>query len=276
MINNIARIGNFTSSEIVALTKKAKDQKSFGEKALTYIEDKNFERKLGRSLNAEKSAHPLTWGKLLEMMVFEQLGLEYILSSTETDVHPTIPFWAGSKDGIKHDAGRTVADIKAPITLKSFCQLVDPLYSGLTGMEAMNAVRDSHNDGDKYYFQLVSNSIINDCKFAELIVFMPYKSQLEDIKRRAQQVEGEQMGKHYWIMMAGEDELPFIKDGGYYKNVNIIRFEVPESDKKLLTDCVIRAGAMLIDRLGQPRRLAAPDESMPYAMVLEDEHALKI
>lgn len=248
MINNIARCGNFTSSEIVALTKKAKNQKDFGAPALTYIEETNFERKLGRSIDDEKTAKPLTWGKLVEGRVFNLLGLEYTLSSTETDVHPSIPFWSGSKDGQKFDEGGTVIDIKSPITLKSFCQLVDPLYQGLAGTDVINAIRDNHKDGDKYYWQLVSNAIINGCRYAELIVYMPYKSELEDIKLMAQRVDGAEASKHYWIAMAGEDELPFLLDGGYYKNLNIIRFEVPAADKELLTECVLRAGEKLIKR----------------------------
>lgn len=246
MINNAARIGNFTSSEIVALTTSGKTKDSFGKPALTYIQETNFERKLGRSITDETTARPLTWGKLMEIRAFDQLGLEYILSSTETTVHPSIPYWAGSKDGMKMDKGRTIIDIKAPITLKSFCQLVDPLYSGLSGMEAMNLVRDNHKDGEKYYWQLVSNSILENAQYAELIVYMPYKSELEEIRLMAQSVPAEQLSKHYWIAMAAEDELPFIKDGGYYKNINIIRFEVPQADKDLLTACVLKAGKLLI------------------------------
>lgn len=273
MIHNTSRNGNFTSSEIVALTKTAKDGKSFGAPALTYIEETNMERRLGRSLTDEVSARPLTWGKLLELKVFDLLGLEYVLSSTETDVHPTIPYWAGSKDGIKFDQGRTVTDIKAPMTLKSFCQLVDPLYNGLTGMEAMNAVRDNHKDGDKYYFQLVSNAIINDCLFAELIVYMPFQSELEDIKLRAQQVDADKLSKHYWIAMAGDDELPYIMEGGYYKNVNIIRFEVPQADRDLLTSKVLKAGEMLstFGAAASSPRIAAAKQP-----VTEDANALKI
>lgn len=274
MINNVARIGNFTSSEIVALTKKAKDGKNFGAPALTYIAETNMERRLGRSLTDEATAKPLTWGKLLELKVFDDLGMEYILSSTETDVHPSIPYWAGSKDGIKFDEGRTVADIKAPITLKSFCQLVDPLYEGLTGMDAMNAVRDNHKDGDKYYFQLVSNAIINDCRFAELIVYMPYASDIEDIKFRASNVSGTQMGKHYWISMAGDDELPYLPDGGYYKNLNIIRFEVPAADKLALTKDVLRAGEMLINN--NPSLLIATHDEAVNVTLVEEASMLKI
>lgn len=239
MINNILRIASFTSSEIVALTCLAKDGKSFGKPALTYIDETNMERRLGRSLTDESNARPLVWGKLLESYWFDLLGLEYTLSSTDTDVHPTIPYWAGSKDGMKKD---TIIDIKSPITLKSFCQLVDPLYQGLEGMDAMNAVRDNHKDGDKYYWQLVSNSIINNTRYAELVVGMPYQSEIAAIKLLA-----DGMPNCYWIAMAGDDELPFIKDNGYYKNLNIIRFEVPQSDKDFLTEKVLKAGQMLIE-----------------------------
>lgn len=260
MINNTARIGNFTSSEIVALTTVDTSGKKFGKPALTYISETNMERRLGRSVDDEKIAKALTWGKLLESGAFGQLGLEYILSSTQTDTHPTIPYWSGSKDGLKLDEGRTVADIKCPLTLKSFCQLVDPLYYGLTGMVAMDAIRkgfvdqdgiahEKHKDGEKFYYQLVSNAVINACKYAELIVYMPYKSEIDDIKMMAGSVEAQDLGKHYWIAMAGEDELPFILNEGFYKNVNIVRFEVPEGDKQLLTESVLRAGKMLIGNL---------------------------
>lgn len=272
MIGNSNRVGNFTSSEIVALTKKAKNGKDFGAPALTYIEEANFERQLGRSIDDEKTAKPLTWGHLVERRVFDLLGLEYTLCSSETVMHPEIPFWSGSPDGEKQ-IDDTLIDIKSPITLKSFCQLVDPLYRGLTGIEAINAVRENHKDGDKYYWQLVSNATIRRRKYAELIVYMPYKSELDEIRVMAQMVEAQEMSKHYWIAMAGEDELPFLLDDGFYKNVNIIRFEVPEADKRLLTECVLRAGEMLIN---QPKQLAAPDDSTPYEMILDDANALKI
>lgn len=260
MNKNIYRVGNFTSSEIVALTKLAKDGKAFGVPALTYVEEVNMERRLQRSLTDESNARPLTWGKLLEKRVFyDLLGLEYSLNSLETIVHPTIAYWSGSPDGFKYDVGKTVTDIKCPITLKSFCQLVDPLYYGLEGIEAMNAIRDgfkdknglvhaAHKDGEKFYWQLVSNAILTNSKFAELIPYVPYKSELDEIKLMSQSVEGEMLIKHYWIAMALDGELPYLVDGGYYKNLNTIRFEVPVEDKQLLTDKVELAGKMLINR----------------------------
>ncbi len=40
--------------------------------------------------------------------------------------------------------------------------------------------------------------------------------------------------------------MPYLIEGGHYKNLNIIRFEVSEEDKKALTERVIKAGKMLI------------------------------
>jgi hypothetical protein len=269
MINNTLRIGNFTSSEIVALTTKGKDKKSFGAPALTYIKETNMERLLGRSLTTEADARPLSWGKLLEPLVFDRLGIEYSLSSKETIVHPTIPYWAGSPDGSKAD---TTADFKAPLTLKSFLQLVQPLYDGLKGMAAMERVREDHKDGEKFYWQIVSNAIIQGNCFGELIPFMPYFSELQEIRTMAR--HHEQAGKFKWVDWASDDELPYLIDGGYYKNLNIIRFEIPEEDKKFLTDCVTKAGEML---LKEPCGvlMAAHDKAIG-ATIVQDADALKI
>jgi hypothetical protein len=269
MINNTHRIGNFTSSEIVALTTKGKDKKSFGAPALTYIKETNMERLLGRSLTTEADARPLSWGKLLEPLVFDRLGIEYVLSSKETIVHPTIPFWAGSPDGRTIDA---TVDFKAPLTLKSFLQLVQPLYEGLTGMDAMNAVREEHKDGEKFYWQIVSNATIQGNRFGELIVYMPYLSELQEIRTTAR--HHEQAGKFKWVDYASDDELPYLIDGGHYKNLNIIRFEIPEADKKLLTDCVLKAGEMLLkEPCGD---LMATHDKATGATIVENADALQV
>ena len=99
---NQTRVGNFNSSEIVALTKQNKAKTGFGVPTMTFIEECNFERRLGRSITDEVTARPLSWGKLCETYVQGMLlGEEYIHSSQETDTHPTIPYWVGSCDGIK-------------------------------------------------------------------------------------------------------------------------------------------------------------------------------
>jgi len=66
-ITDSIRIGNITSSEgAVAVMSNGKAKGSFGAPALTYIEECNFERRLGRSIETESNARPLTWGKFIE------------------------------------------------------------------------------------------------------------------------------------------------------------------------------------------------------------------
>ena len=243
-MNLAERIGNFTSSEIVALISTGKGN-VFGKPALTYIKECNMERRLGRSLTNESTAKTLSWGKLLEKRVFDLLGTNYTYTAKATIVHPRYDFWAGSPDGNKYDDGKTVDDIKCPETLKSFCNLVDPIYNGLQGIDAMNAIRDNHADGEKYYWQLVSNGILSESKYAELIVYVPYKSELDAIRELTQDYDGNP-NDVAWIHFGGDEALTHLVDGGYYKNINIIRFEIPDSDKNLLTERVLMASKLLI------------------------------
>lgn len=239
MINNSLRQGNFTSSEIVALTKTTKARK-------TYIDECNIERRLGRSIETEAQAKPLSWGNLVETRVFELLGLDYQLVSQDTIQHPDVPYWVGSPDANKFDEGKTVCDIKSPFTLKSFANLVMPLYNGINGMNAMNCIRENHSDGEKFFYQLVSNSILTKSKFAELIVYCPYKSELDAIREMIAKGDGEMQSKYGWINWSTDEQLPWIPDGGFYKNLNVIRFEVPAADKIFLHKCVLEAGKELI------------------------------
>jgi hypothetical protein len=237
MIDNILRVGNFTSSTISALIKEGSKPGTLGAPALTYISECNMERRLGRCLETEIDTRPTSWGKLCEALAFELLPTTYTLCSTDTISHPTIPYWKGSPDATKvDDEGRTLADIKCPFTLKSFCQLVDAWNeSGIDG------VRDGHKDGEKFYWQLVSNAILTDSSHAELIVYCPYLRELEMIR---QLVEGKP--SYYWIWGSSDNQLPFLPDGGYYRNLNVMRFEVPAKDKARLKKRVLLAGKFLV------------------------------
>jgi hypothetical protein len=259
-MNNPLRVGNFTSSGIVALTSKGtrpmetleliahkkqfpKSQKKNiecwpGPGALTYIAERNMERRLGRSLTQPSNARPLVWGNLLERRAFKLLDTSYVLVSQETIQHSRLKSWTGSPDGFNSDKGKTaVIDIKCPITLKSFCQFVDAWKKG-----GISEIREAHEDGEKYYWQLVSNACLTKCKFAELIIYMPYKSELDAIRHMAEGVPD-----CYWIMSSQDDELPWLPDGGHYKNLNVMRFEIPVEDKKLLGHYVSEASKMLVE-----------------------------
>lgn len=247
------RNGNFTSSEIVALTASGKAKGSIGKPFYTYVDECNMERRLGMALENEIDAKPTSWGKLIEKRPFEQLSTEYHLCSDETLDHPSIDFWKGSPDLKKYLELniRAVGDLKCPMTRKSFCQMVDPyyedgnlVYEGLT----IEAVRANHKDGEKYFWQIVSNAIITGAKKGELIVYMPYKSELEDIRTLASSA-GE-MGEYTkWIYFASDEQLPHILDGGHYKSINVIEFDILQRDIDFLTERVLEAGKLLIPRL---------------------------
>jgi hypothetical protein len=236
------RTGNFTSSEIFRLMKPGKSKGSWSVDAQTYIDECNRERRLGRSIEVQTDARPLSWGKCVEKRAFNVLGLEYTLCSNVTDQHPTIPYWVGTKDATKTDV---VADLKCPLTLTSFCQLVDPYYEngkliheGLT----IEAVRENHRDGEKFYWQIVSNAILTGKDKGELIIYVPYERELEEIKTLA---DGNP--DYYWIWVADNSKLPYLIEGKHYKNVNVIAFNIHKEDKELLTERVLTCGKQLIN-----------------------------
>jgi len=237
MIHNANRNGNFTSSNIYKLLSKDRSGKGFGKPALTYIEEKNMERIIGRSLSTESDAKPLQWGKLCESLVFQELSTAYTLCSDETLVHPTIPYWSGSPDGVTVDA---VMDIKCPLTLKSWFGLTqgENIYSMIDGFTKSGCSFSAHSDGEKYYWQLVSNAILTGKKYGELIVFMPHVDQLQGIR-----TEAEFQGIN-WIKYASDDELPYVPDT--INSITTMRFEIPQKDIDLLTTAVIEAGKLLI------------------------------
>ncbi len=262
MINNPLRIGNFTSSEIVALTATGKQQEGFGIAAITYILETNMERLLGCSIDSEIDAKPTSWGNLLEPRVHDILPTSYSYSSKQTDVHPDFPYWVGSKDGINNAGQPAVTDIKCPFTKKSFLQLALPSYFGKTGIEAMLAICDgftqdgfeypAHPQGKKYYWQLVSNACINKTTHAELIAYMPLQSELLEIKKMA---DGN--SSVYWMNFIEDGAIPCIPDNGNFKNMYIIRFEVPQADKDLLTACVAKGGKLLVNPVAEQLKTAA-------------------
>lgn len=238
------RVGRFTSSDIHLL--RTLDKKGgFGKPALSYIKAKRYEKRLGRSIHVNAHSRPLSWGHICELIAFDKLGTAYSLNSDETIQHPAIDCLCGSPDGFKYIAEKTVIDIKSPFTLTSFCGLVEPIYSGLTGRDAMMWIRNNHDSGEAYYWQLVSNAMITGCSHAELVIFCPYESELDEIRKAAADAPPELSAEYYWLQFANTNELPYLIEGGHYKNLNIIRFELPEEDKRSLEFTIREAEKIL-------------------------------
>ena len=89
-MEKLERFGNFSSSEIWKLTTNGKEKGSFGKPALTYIDEKQMEMRLGRPLSIEHGAKETAWGILVENRVHELLPMNYKLSTTQRLQHPKI------------------------------------------------------------------------------------------------------------------------------------------------------------------------------------------
>ncbi len=224
MTENKERIGAFTSSEIYRLCGK----KELAAPALTYIEEKQIEIRMNRSISVDAHSQAMAWGTFMEMFVFDKIGKEYIITSNLTDKHPTIEGWTGSKDLIVE--GKKISDIKCYYP-KKFAKYTDAMLIGDT--EVLKA------EFAKEYWQLVSNAIINKVPNAEAITFMPYESELEEIREMVRNYDNlAELWKYRFIEESPKSALPYLPENGYYKNINKFEFEVPKSDIDFLTERV--------------------------------------
>lgn len=248
LLSNI-RTGCITSSEIVDLTTNGRTAGSFGAPFYNYVEECIAERFFKHKLENETDVKAFSWGKLCEILVHDLLSTDYIMQCEETKQHPIFKDWCGTPDATKWINGicDTVTDTKCPLTRKGFYNLIKRLYNfdGVTvtkkknidGNEIIQLIRKDSKEGEKYYQQLVSNSCIFGAKYAELIIFMPYYEDLSTIKEYNSSLD-----EPFWLVeRAKEGELPYIYKESGIENLNIIRFEVPQSDKDFLESRVIPA-----------------------------------
>jgi len=236
------RNGNFTSSEVFRLFKPGKGKGNYSVDAETYIEECNRERRLMRSIEIESDARPLLWGKACEPIAFNRLPLDYTLCSDQTIQHPTIPCLVGTPDATTEIV---LGEVKCPMTLTSFCQMVDPWYDEKTNTWydglTIEALRGGHKDGNKFYYQSLSNAILTGKSKAQLIIFVPYEDELEEIR---QSIEGNP--KYYWLWMSEKEQLPYLIKGAHYKNINLIEFDIFDRDVSIFENRVKECGEKLI------------------------------
>ena len=228
MIKNKNRVGRFTSSEIYKLLGTPKGR-------TTYIESKIHERRIGKSIGKAVYKKEMAWGKFMEIVVFDLLGLKYRITSKETTLHPKLgDIWSGSVDLLA--PREKIGEIKA-YQYDKHCRYADCLRK--------KDVKLLKKLFPQEYWQLVSNSIIHRVKVAEAIAYMPYESEIPEIKKMVDQYEGEDLFDYKWILDADDEDLPSLPDKGYYDNVTTFEFVVPVEDIILLTEAVIKAGEEL-------------------------------
>ena len=225
---NYSRIGRFTSSGVWQLMTNGRAAGTTGKPFETYCRQKAREKRLFRSITNDASSKPTSWGKYMEKRAFSKLDIDYSLTSDVTTEHPTIPNFAGSADGLKFDEERTVFDIKCPFTLTSFCDLIECTTDEMLLKEF-----------PEYFYQLIANSMIHNAKWCELIVYVPYLSELSDIRLGCKYDDDYNSIK--WIEFAENYELPYIHPRSEYKDLNILRFEAKQEYKDALTERLLMA-----------------------------------
>ena len=228
---NLMRIGRFTSSGVWQLMTNGRAAGTPGKPFETYCRQKAREKRLFRSITNDSSSKPTSWGKYMEKRAFSKLDIDYSLTSDVTTEHPTIENFAGSTDGLKFDDGRTVFDIKCPFTLTSFCDLIECTTDEMLLKEF-----------PEYFYQLIGNAMIHNTKWCELIVYVPYMSELSDIRLGVKYEENKQF---QWIEYSEDYELPYIHPRSEYKDLNILRFEAKQEYKDALEVRLLMANELI-------------------------------
>lgn len=238
-MNNSKRVGHFTSSMAYKLIKlDAKD--NFQKPGLTYIEEKQIEKRMQSCIDGGAHTQSLAWGNFMELIVYSILGTQYQISSKETTLHPVYgDFWSGSKDLFTMEKGKmvSIAEIKC-YQKKNFA-----LYTDCILKKDIELLK---KEFPKEYWQIVSNAILEDVDIGEAITYMPYVSEYEEIKQMAEDYDGANAWKYKFIWDRDASDLPFLPDGGYYKNINKFAFVIPQEDKDLLTERMLQANDLLI------------------------------
>ncbi len=238
VMNNKKRQAHFTSSmayKLIKLTPKGDFQKP----GLTYIEEKQIEKRMQSCLDGGVHTQSLAWGNFCELVVYSILGIQYQISSKETKLHPKYgKFWSGSKDLFTTKSGKTVsiAEVKC-YQKKMFAQYNDCLLK--KDIELLK------KDFPKEYWQIVSNACIEGVDIGEAISYMPYISEAKEIKEMATDYDGDDQWRYKFIVDRDVEDLPFLPDGGYYKNITKFAFVVPDEDKKLLERRILQASKFL-------------------------------
>lgn len=195
----------------------------------SYIQEKVFESRFETTLDTAPYNEAMSWGHLMEHYVYNLIGFEYRLASKDTLVHPKYDFWAGTPDCIKK-AGKVdyaISEIKC-YGKKKFALYVDCMKKG--DLELFKA------EFPQEYWQIVSNACITGLDYGEALAFMPYRSQYEEIKEIAENMEGSDIWKYRFITEKSINDLNFLPDDGYYDSINRFEFKIPRIDKMELTN----------------------------------------
>lgn len=226
-MNNELRAGRFTSSQVYRLMGSPAVRK-------TYINEVRTEIKLGKSLNKEFWSKATSWGSLMEVLAFNAMSMDWSLCSKETVVHKTLgKYYSGTPDVKKID---TLGEIKG-YEYKNFCNMTDVILSkNLVDLKALNK--------GKEYWQTVSNAVLMDMKKGAVISYMPFERDFEIVKLFIEKLDvsiDSQRELHEdcgWVVFKQEKDVCLLPNDGYYKDLNIFEFDIPQEDLDRVTSVI--------------------------------------
>lgn len=239
MNNKANRVARITSSKCSLLLVDGNQDFGFGTGAITYLDGKKKELKIGRGIELPVNKWELLWGKMLEPYYYWQLdSKEYEMIIDKTTIHPKYSQWSGSqdfnilKDGIKIG----ISELK--------CYQMSNYMAYVEVLQKQN-VQVFKKEYPSEYWQIISNCIINNVTIGEAIAFMPTEEQLIEIRDLLENTDyiEKQLKDDAWKYRQFYEkdlwDLPFIPSHSNYPNEVKFRFEVPVEDVILLTKKVI-------------------------------------
>lgn len=202
----------------------------------TYAEEVYYEKLMGRSIKTEVKTRPMLWGSLMEVVLFNLLGLDYKMTHKATMKHPVYSsFWSGTADLIVPEI--KTGEIKC-FEPNHFCKLSLALLS--KDIEVIKAKEP------EAYWQATSNSLIHGFSKTEIIAYMPYKSELKEIITLIEDTNfleknGLNPYDYYFMTQDNIESMPYLPDDSKMSNINSFEFEIPKLDALFCENRVVEA-----------------------------------
>jgi hypothetical protein len=243
-MDNSKRTGFFTSSQMSRLTaslKSGKPSSAFN----TYVNEVYLETQMKRPCNLQVKTIPMKWGNLMECVLFNILGLDYKMTHQQSIKHPIYSDnWSGTPDLIKE--GFKIGEIKS-FQPKNFAELSLCI--------AKKDIDLFKTEFPKEYWQCVSNAVLCELANAEIISYMPYFDELEEIIEKVEDTNflesnGLNPQDYYFLIQGDIEGLPYLPKDSKIENITRFEFVVPEEDKEFLTKRVELAIESLTLKLG--------------------------
>lgn len=233
-MNNANRAGFFTSSQMSRLCSSTKTGKKTSA-YMTYVHEVVAEKSMGRVVGTEVKTKPMKWGSLMEVVLFNLLGIGYEMTHKKTIKHYKFEtIWSGTPDLI---APKKIGEIKC----------FQPKNFALLSLCLMKKdIQKFKDEFPKEYWQCVSNAILCKVKRVEIIAYMPYKKELEEIIHQVNETSflernGLDPADYYFLTNDDIESHAYLPDDSKMSNINSFEFEVPVEDLMLLTQRVSEA-----------------------------------